>query len=403
MNYGRVEGVAPPDYLLGEPDEFRTASNRSTRRQERVAARLERDRARGYSINVKQVVLAFAIEFFIIGIILTGQVYFALDSTDAAHKVVPVLLFPLALAVMELARVPLAISVRTAQSWNIQFAALVGVCCAIVVTSASLYQIGEKSFSQRLEAVNAKRAVLDEAKAKKSNFAGWRADAESVVEKLRKDRDALAERVNTLTATLKEMVAHAQQCHAIFQKKADGTESKSQRCQVNPLLKPVQAEHNDAKQKLQDANAALVKAEDVLRQQLMTEAGAHEQILRKAEADYKQAILNSPMHGYTAMFFGMAPAEVTEGQVKTFQQYIIGLPSIAAAFSSTLIAMAAVRRIRRKETEEAVSLPDEAAAYLFGPLVTAIRVEANNAISAALNSNNRGQAPPSDAAGTKPT
>ena len=34
---------------------------------------LERDTERGYSINVKQVTLAFAVEFFIIGLILVGQ------------------------------------------------------------------------------------------------------------------------------------------------------------------------------------------------------------------------------------------------------------------------------------------------------------------------------------------
>lgn len=125
--------------------------------------RLQRDVARGYSINVKQVVLAFAVEFVIIGLILTGQFVYAVQLPNISHFViVQTLLFPIALAMVELARVPLAIAVRTQKSWNIQFAALLGVACAVVVTSASLYQIGNLTFNPRLEFVHEKQvwAVL---------------------------------------------------------------------------------------------------------------------------------------------------------------------------------------------------------------------------------------------------
>src|SRR5215203_2687184 len=72
---------------------------------ERSLARLERDFERGYSINVKQVTLAFAVEFFIIGLILVGQ-YLVAEET-AKDKVFSILLFPIGMAVVELARVPL--------------------------------------------------------------------------------------------------------------------------------------------------------------------------------------------------------------------------------------------------------------------------------------------------------
>ena len=43
--------------------------------------------------------------------------------------------------------VPLAIAVRIQKSWNIKLAALLGVMCAVVVTSFSLSQIGHLTFN----------------------------------------------------------------------------------------------------------------------------------------------------------------------------------------------------------------------------------------------------------------
>jgi hypothetical protein len=113
-------------------------------------SRLERDIARGYSINIKQVILAFAVEFVIIGLILVSQfVYAAEFPNPSQYKTVQALLFPLAFAMVELARVPLAIAVRIHHSWNIKLAALIGVVCAVVVTSFSLSQIGHLTFNPR--------------------------------------------------------------------------------------------------------------------------------------------------------------------------------------------------------------------------------------------------------------
>jgi hypothetical protein len=109
----------------------------------RKTVRMERDVARGYSINVKQVVLAFTIEFFIIGLILTSQVLIAAEQGPRFYDA---LLFPIALAMVELARVPLAIAVRTQDSWNIKLAAALGVASAVVVTSFSLSTIAYRTF-----------------------------------------------------------------------------------------------------------------------------------------------------------------------------------------------------------------------------------------------------------------
>ena len=121
---------------------------RRAKPSERSLARLERDIERGYSINVKQVTLAFAVEFFIIGLILVGQYLVAEEA--AKDKVFSILLFPIALAVVELARVPLAVAVRTQDSWSVKFFAAVGVIGAVIVTSFSLSTIAYQTFDPRL-------------------------------------------------------------------------------------------------------------------------------------------------------------------------------------------------------------------------------------------------------------
>jgi hypothetical protein len=77
------------------------------------------------------------------------------------------------------------------------------------------------------------------------------------------------------------------------------------------------------------------------------------------------------------MLMGKAVSEVTESEVKAIEKFLVLIPSIAAAFASTLIAITAVRRIPQTVT----ALPDDAATYLFGPLLAGIKVEAQPILS----------------------
>ena len=79
------------------------------------------------------------------------------------------------------------------------------------------------------------------------------------------------------------------------------------------------------------------------------------------------------------------PAEVTDAEVKALESYLIFIPSIAAALASTLLAISAVRRIRPRRPDPPITIPDEAARYLFGPLLDALRKEASDAVAVALN------------------
>lgn len=84
------------------------------------------------------------------------------------------------------------------------------------------------------------------------------------------------------------------------------------------------------------------------------------------------------------MLFNKDPNDVSEGEVKTLEWYLILIPSIAAALSSTLIAMTAVHRVRPPKAQTVTSIPDEAAAFLFGPLMAAIERKADEAIERAI-------------------
>ena len=73
--------------------------------------------------------------------------------------------------------------------------------------------------------------------------------------------------------------------------------------------------------------------------------------------------------------------------MKTLEWYLILIPSIAAALSSTLIAMTAVHRVRRPKSQMAPTvIPDDAANFLFGPLIAAIKGEAADAVETAVKS-----------------
>jgi len=111
--------------------------------------------------------------------------------------------------------------------------------------------------------------------------------------------------------------------------------------------------------------------------------------LRKAQAEYRVAVNGSQLHSYTAMIRGKAVSEVSDSEVKNVEKYLILIPSIAAAFASTLIAVTAVRRSKASEPTSVATIPDEAAKFLFGPLISAIRVEAKSAVAAAIEESSK--------------
>jgi len=168
--------------------------------------------------------------------------------------------------------------------------------------------------------------------------------------------------------------------------------STSQSCRANPALKPLTAAIADSKVKLAEAEAAVKDAESQ-RQNAKFDTRPLDEEIRKAQKDSRGSIFQSQLHSYAAMLLGKDPQNVTDGDVKLLEWYLIVIPSIAAAFSSTLIAMTAVRRIKPPKSATEIDFPDEAVAYLFGPLVAAIRKEAHDAVAAATQDRAKATAP----------
>jgi hypothetical protein len=290
------------------------------------------------------------------------------------------LLFPIALSMVELARVPLAIAVRIQKSWNIQLAALFGVACAVVVTSASLYQIGNFTFNPRLETVHAQRERLESIRERKEALAAQIKGAQNQVEQRATEFGILSDRYKSLTSQLTAQPNLI--CNTVSKQVPEGAPPETkQTCRENPALKPLRLEIEGTKAKLNESEGLLKQAQNEL-----TKFDSHtlDDELNKAEKEYRDAIFQSPLHSYTAMLFNKDPNDVSEGEVKTLEWYLILIPSIAAALSSTLIAMTAVHRVRPPKSQTVTAIPDEAVAFLFGPLMAAIEKKADDAVAQAV-------------------
>jgi hypothetical protein len=386
-----VLDVAPPS-SAEEP----VVTKRESWLSERKRSRRERDAERGYSINVKQVVLAFAVEFWIIGLIVVGTYQLIDESGRFSQKeVFSALLLPAALAMVELARVPLAVATRTQTSWHIKLFAALGVLSAITVTSFSLSQLGWKTFDTRIAEATRASDKLAKARKDKEEFQQKLTQVAGDIDQKVSARDAISERLGALQGQITKVSSATrrvckpklgQDGKPVFTD--NGTPAET--CSDVPVLGPAQltalnAQIASTKKELDLADGEVRQANQAAK---AADGRLIEEALTRAEAEYRTAVNNSQLHSYTSMFTGKAVSDVTESEVKNLEKYLIFIPSIAAAFASTLIAITAVRRI--KAPVPVTTLPDDAAAYLFGPLVEAIRQEAKNAVQAAVN----GDAPP---------
>ena len=392
------------DFYPREPTEsFRT--RRKKRVRELAADRLERDTQRGYSINVKQVVLAFAVEFWIIALIIVGTYLLIAESGQLTREAIfSALLFPAALSMVELARVPLAIAVRTQNAWHIKLLASLGVIAAITVTSFSLSQIAWKTFDNRIVEATQANDKLSEAKSNKLIFQNMIEHSRSDVDQKIQVRKSVSERLAGLEAQLTK-TSSASGIATTTLRGPDGSilldENGKPRTNSAPRLivdtkqqKTLKDLIDSTKKELGVAQADVQKVEEYAKN--IDTRGIDDEVA-KAEAAYRAAVNRSQLHSYTAMVTGKAVADVTDAEVKNLEKYLIIIPSIAAALASTLIAITSVRRIKPTKPQPVPTIPDEAAAYLFGPLVDAIKREAKDAVMATINSQAKATPPPKTA------
>ena len=369
----------------------RSKSAREPVLSSRAQYRRERDIERGYSINVKQVVLAFAVEFWIITLIVAGTYLLIAESDNLSREAVfSALLLPAALAMVELARVPLAIAVRTQEAWHIKLFAAIGVIAAITITSFSLSQIAWKTFDVRIAEATRANDKLTEARYSKDSFLKTQAQANIDLKQKIQTRDDATKRLANLQDQVQKMSHPGQSCKPVLDadnKPILGNDGKpTLQCNTTAAINPTQinllkSELAKTNREVEVAQAEVSAAEATIKS---LDVRPLETELAKADAAYRAAINKSQLHSYTAMITGKAVSEVSEGDVKNLEKYLIIIPSIAAAFASTLIAITAVRRIKPSIKDPPIQLPDEAMTHLFGPLITAIQKEASDAVNTAM-------------------
>ena len=260
---------------------------------------------------------------------------------------------------------------------------LVGSALHLAVTSNSLYSIGASSFTPRLEDTHKKDDIVLKLQNQKQNIEAEIARVDADVKQKQDDRDHISQAIQALNKQLTDQPPN--NCAVVTtQSPAPGVPaSTTQRCVTNPVLKTLNAEIASEKLKLNQAEIALRQAQADRLNEKYNLKPINEKI-NNAETEDRESVFQSQLHSLAAMLFGVDPKNVTPGQLKSLEFYLIFVSSIAAAFSSTLIAMTAVRRIKPAKTQTNANIPDEALAYLFGPLVTAIRQEAKDAVASAV-------------------
>jgi hypothetical protein len=142
----------------------------------------ERDERRGYSINLKRLSLAFLAEIVVVVASLVGAWLFAHKyGKNDSETTLMMMLAPLGYAVIELSRVPLALSIRTQRSYVVKVMAIIGVIAAAGVTVKSMSQLGEIMFRPRLVDVVRANAAVAEAKDQRASIGSKIAAADKIV------------------------------------------------------------------------------------------------------------------------------------------------------------------------------------------------------------------------------
>jgi hypothetical protein len=340
---------------------------------------LRRDLRRGYRINYKQVVLAFGIETVVVATSLLGALFFAQEYAKTPIQYHMMLLAPIAYAMVEFSRVPLAISVRTQTSYLIRALALLAVLCAAGVTVKSVSQLGELMFRPRLTAVLEAKRQLVGAEEDRATLDKKISDADAVVSQQQDKLTASEERLREATKGLAGQPGGGQACQWVI-----GGDKKHkqrfERCTTAPTtaalssqLKSAQSDHESADQALKAANQARAALDRTTVERNVTEA----------TDVYREAVSNSQLHSFTAMVFGKDPAEVTEAEIAKFLRVFVFLPAILVSLASTLLAMTAVQRLSPKRNEQSETIADEASGYFLRPLAAAMVKVAREAMESA--------------------
>lgn len=362
---------------MAEAVPIEVVTTRATRQAERRA----RDQERGYTINIKRLVLAYSIEAIIVATSLAGAWLFAtMYSGNDPVAFWMMMLAPAAYAVIEFSRVPLAVSIRTHSSWTLRIIAAIGVVGAAAVTIKSISQLGEIMFRPRLtEAVRAQEALtgarnaqgtLDRKIADADAVVGQRASQLSEAERRLKDG-------NTELGALPP-----QRCFRTVTRTRDGRRIVGSRCSTDPRTEAMKASLTSASRDRQEAADRLEAAR---LERAALDRTAVDRAVSDAEVAYRDAVMRSQLHSFTGMVFFKDPGQVSDKEIHTFLFFFVFIPAIGASVAATLLALTAVERVR---AEDDVVLDERAGSFILEPfaqeIVRQARDEAERAAHGAL-------------------
>lgn len=374
------------------------------RRAEREAARRTRDQERGYRISYKRLVLAFVIEGIIVATSLAGAWLFAsIYAGRDANAFWMMLLAPVAYAVIEFCRVPLAVSIRTQPSKALRVIAAIGVIGAAAVTIKSISQLGEIMFRPRLTEAVAAQAKLGDAVAAKATLDRQIADADAVVAQR---TTQLAEAERRLKDGNTELGAlPPQRCFRTVSTTRDGRRVTGTRCTTDPRMDAMKQSLSTAQRDRREASERLDAARA---ERSKLDRSAVDRAASEAAVAYRDAVMRSQLHSFTAMVFFKDPGQVTDKEIHSFLFFFVFIPAIGASLAATLLALTAVERVRE---EDDIVLDERAGSFILEPfadeIVRQAREEAERTAKAAIGrervaEEEPDQAPSAPAAGTQP-
>ncbi len=324
--------------------------------------------AQGYRIDYKYLGMAYGIEVAVVATSLLSAWFFAkLYGHGDGTTMAMMMLAPIAYAGIEIARVPLALALRTQPNWLWKLVFALMVLCAVAVSVKSLSQLGEVMFRPRLIDVTHATTALRDAERARGVYAAKIRDADAVAAQRTAELSEAEARLKAVNSELGALPAD--RCARVWHTNRDGRRYSAQECHADARQGVMATNLGDAQRARSDASAKL-DASRAARGSL--DAGPTETQVGTLELARRDAIQNSQLHSFTGMFFGKDPTEVTEAELHSFLRVFVFFPAIFASLAATALALASVTPLKREEPP--IELDAVAAGtYLLEPMADAIK------------------------------
>ncbi len=325
--------------------------------------------SQGYRIDYKYLAMAYAVEIAVVATSLLSAWFFAEIYGRDGTTMAMMMLAPIAYAGVEIARVPLALALRTQPNpfWKLVFALM--VLCAVAVSVKSLSQLGEVMFRPRLIDVTRATAVLKDAERARDAYGARVVAADAAVAQRTRELGDAEVRLKAINSELGALPPD--RCARVWRENSAGRRFSQQECHADGRQKVMAVNLADAQRARGEASDKLDAARHERDGLDPTAAAARVSALELARRD---AILGSQLHSFTAMFFGKDPTEVSEGELHSFLRIFVFFPAIFASLAATALALASVMPLRREPDPVEVAGAD-VLGYVLAPAMTEMRAD----------------------------